>query len=240
MGVFSFQETKNITTGEGGMVITNNPGFARKARLIRNHGESVPDASWDDESLVNLIGANYRMTELTAAMGLAQVDKLNRNNCERSRNYHYLNKGLKGLPGLATVELRKGCVPHIYPLLYDQKSTGVERGKVLAALRSEGIPVGSGYLRTMYENPIFLRKIAYGKGHCPWSCHLYGQKREYKAGDCPVAEELIRDKFIWFYHLNRPNTVADMADVVAAFRKVFSNIEVLRKSSVNIKLGYKW
>ncbi|MDD5072706.1 MAG: DegT/DnrJ/EryC1/StrS family aminotransferase [Candidatus Omnitrophica bacterium] len=240
LGVFSFQETKNITTGEGGMVITNDPGLARKARLIRNHGESVPDISWDEGSLSNIVGMNFRMTELTAAVGIAQLKKLDRNNSERLRNYRSLSKGLKGLPGLSAVELQEGVIPHVFPLIYDKAKTGVERAKVLAALKAEGIPAGSGYLKTMYDNPIFLRKIAFGKGHCPWSCHLYKAKREYKRGDCPVAEDLIKEKFIWFYHINRPNGRDDMRDVVAAFKKVFGNLAELRGRSVKTDLGYKW
>ena len=240
LGVFSFQETKNMTTGEGGMIITNNAEFAKRARLIRNHGESVPDISWDDDSLVNLVGMNFRMTELTAALGVAQLEKLDRNNHSRVRNYQYLYDGLSSIPGLRVLELKKGAIPHIVPMLYDQQKTGVERNKILAALKAEGIPVGSGYVRTMYENPIFLRKIAYGKDHCPWSCHLYNAKREYKQGDCPVAENLIKEKFIWFYHLNRPNTIADMQNVIDAFKKVFANIGQLRNRDISINLGYKW
>ena len=70
IGVFSFQETKNITTGEGGMLVTKSPVLAKRARLIRNHGESVPLNSWKNNMLANRIGMNFRMTELTAAIGL--------------------------------------------------------------------------------------------------------------------------------------------------------------------------
>lgn len=240
MGIFSFQETKNMMTGEGGMIITSNPEFAKKARLIRNHGESVPDDTWDDESLVNLVGMNFRMTELTAALGVAQLDKLDRNNMVRSENANYLAEQLEGLSGLKNCGFKDEEVPHIFPLLYDENETGVNRVKILAALRAEGIPVGSGYLRLMYENPVFLRKVAYGTGQCPWSCHLYGRPREYSRGDCPKAERLIKERFIWFYHINRPNTLEDMEDVVKAFKKVFCSLEKLKDSEIETRIGYKW
>ena len=240
LGVFSFQETKNITTGEGGMVVTDNPEFARKVRLIRNHGESIPDMSWDAGALINIVGLNFRMTELSAGLGLAQLAKLMENNRIRTENACYLAERLKGLPGITVPEYDEGDVPHIFALLYDMEATGVGRPKILAALRAEGIPVGSGYLRTMYENPLFLKKIAYGKDHCPWSCHLYKSPREYKPGDCPVAEGLLREKFIWFYHIGRPNTQKDMDSVADAFAKVFENIETLKKADVNTEIGYKW
>jgi dTDP-4-amino-4,6-dideoxygalactose transaminase len=239
-GVFSFQETKNMMTGEGGMIVTKNAPIAKRVRLIRNHGESIPDDSWDDDSLANIVGMNFRMTELTAALGVAQLEKLDENNRIRSRNSDFLRDGLKGLPGISIPAHQAHAVPHIFAMLYDEKITGVGRSKVLAALRAEGIPVGSGYLRTMYENPIFLKRVAYGKDNCPWSCHLYGTKREYKQGDCPVAEGLLRKAFIWFYHINRPNTISDMRDVIKAFRKVFADLGALKRNKIEGAIGYKW
>jgi len=239
-GVFSFQETKNIMTGEGGMVVTSDPGIARKVRLIRNHGESIPDETWDDESLVNVVGMNFRMTEMTAALGIAQVEKLDENNRPRVENARFLCDKLKEIPGITVPLYNDGVVPHVLPLLYRQSDTGVERIKVLAALRAEGIPVGSGYLRLMYENPIFLRKIGYGREQCPWSCHLYDQKREYKQGDCPEAEKLLKERFVWFYHINRPNGIAEMEDVVRAFERVFSEMDTLRKYDAEKEIPYKW
>ena len=101
LGVFSFQETKNITTGEGGMVTTKDPVLAKRVRLIRNHGESIPDNSWDDSALANLVGMNFRMTELTAALGVAQIGKLDENNRTRTANAQMLADRLRDLPGLS-------------------------------------------------------------------------------------------------------------------------------------------
>jgi perosamine synthetase len=240
IGVFSLQETKNFMTGEGGMVLTDNPHYAKRVRLIRNHGESIPDENWDDDMLVNLVGMNFRMTELTAALGVAQLSKLAENNRIRTENSMFLCEALNGLPGLGLPVFKDGTVPHVFPMLYDSTATGVGRPKILAALRAEGIPVGSGYLRLMYENPIFIKKIAYGKNHCPWSCHLYNSERNYGSGDCPVGEALLQKRFIWFYHINRPNTVEDMHSVAEAFRKVFGSLDLLKKAEVNVSIPYKW
>lgn len=240
MGVYSFQETKNIMTGEGGMIVTNNPDLARKARLIRNHGESIPDEAWDDASLINIVGFNFRMTELTAALGISQLDKMDDNNSIRTENAVLLENELHGLLGIDSPKIKEGTVPHVFSILYNESVTGIERHKILAALRAEGITVGSGYLRLMYENPLFIKKIAYGKDHCPWSCHLYGKERIYKSGDCPVGEDLLRKRFIWFYHINRPNTKDDMFDVSKAFKKVFNNLDDLRNAKADFKIPYKW
>ena len=65
-------------------------------------------------------------------------------------------------------------------------------------------------------------------------------KRHYKSGDCPTGENLLREKFIWFYHINRPNGITEMKDVVNAFEKIFENIELLKKSEIITEIGYKW
>lgn len=241
LGVFSFQETKNMMTGEGGMIITRSAALARKCRLIRNHGESIPDETWPDEDLVNVVGMNFRMTELTAALGVAQLGKLDSNNRARLENTARLTSGIQGIEGLSPAPFPEDAVPHIVPLVYDEKVCGVPRDDILRALRAEGIPVGSGYLRLMPDNPVFQRKIAFGRKGCPWSCHLYGGNADYGIERFPVAQDLIKNKFIWFYHIHAPNTPADMDDAVAAFRKVFGNLDVLKKDDFEKgKLGYKW
>ncbi|MDA8419207.1 MAG: DegT/DnrJ/EryC1/StrS family aminotransferase [Desulfobacteraceae bacterium] len=238
-GVFSLQETKNFQTGEGGLLATNDPAIARKARLIRNHGESVPDASWDDEDLANVVGFNFRMTELTAAFGVGQMGKLSENNRVRADNARYLTKALAAIPGLRPVPFKPDWVPHILPMLYDAEATGVPRALVLRALREEGVPVGSGYTRLMHENPLFVRQVAYGRHGCPWKCA--GEGYTAPAYPCPTAEDLLRHRFIWFYHINRPNGLAEMEQVVEAFLKVFSSLEELKNCPQGeVALGYKW
>lgn len=238
LGVFSLQETKNITTGEGGMVTTDDPELAARTRLVRNHGESVPDDSWDDADLAGLVGYNFRMTELTAALGIAQLKKLDANNAQRHRNAQFLQKSLDGLPGLSVPPLPPGSVCHILAMLYDEGRAGVPRASVVHALRAEGVPVGTGYTRLMYENPLFLRRRALGRGGFPFTA---GRDVVYRRGDCPVAERLVRERFIWFYHVNRPNGEKDMQDVVDAFRKVFGALDALKDFDPSgRKLAYKW
>lgn len=238
-GIFSLQETKNFQTGEGGLLATNDPAIARKARLIRNHGESVPDDTWSDEDLVNVVGFNFRMTELTAAFGVAQMAKLPENNRIRAENTRYLTKALSGLPGLLTVPFDAEWVPHIMPMLYDAEKTGVSRSLVLRALREEGVPVGSGYVRLMGENPLFTRRVAYGRTGCPWTCA--GEGYIPPIFPCPIAKNLLHDRFIWFYHINRPNGPAEMAQIAEAFHKVFGGLEELKNCPESESaLGYKW
>jgi len=227
-GVFSFQETKNMMTGEGGMIITRNPDLARKCRLIRNHGEVVADDSYSPEDLI--VGYNFRMTELTAALGVEQLKKLTDNNAVRNRNAEYLRRHLGRLKGLTMPyvppEVDYQC--HIFGMLYDDTATGVPRKVLVKALHEEGIPIGTGYVRLMYEHPIFLKQSAFGSSGFPFRGPWSDGKVRYERGMCPIAEDLIYRKFLWFYQLHPPAEEADMADVVAAFEKVYANMDRLR------------
>ena len=234
VGVFSFNEPKNIQTGEGGMIVTNDPLIAKKCRLIRNHGEGITDYSWTDEQLVNVIGHNFRMTELTAALGVAQITRLDELNQARVENARYLSRNLSNIDGLLMPHFSENSVPHVFPMRY--VGTKVSRNKIIKALCAEGINVGMGYLKPMYANEMFLRGIAYGRHNYPWT----GSKVKYNIGDCPIAENLIKNEFIWFYQIAAPNDISDMADVVLAFKKIFGGLDELNNLAIDESIQYKW
>ena len=235
-GVFSFQQSKNIMTGEGGMIVTDDPEIARRCRLILNHGEVALDAQHGPEDLANIIGCNFRMPELCAAVGRAQLRKLDAVNDWRTRNANILREEFRDLPGLRLPpSQRRGNtpaedVPHLFVALHDADEMGIPREVFVAALRAEGVPVGTGYVRTMYANPTFLQQVAYGTGGCPWTCQRNGDAnapRRYEMGMCPVSERLLDKEFLWFYHIAHASTEADMADIGHAVRKVIGQREAL-------------
>ncbi len=229
MGVYSLNHPKNITSGEGGIVVTNDAALARHIRLTRNHGEVVPDDSWSGEDLVNVVGFNMRMTEITAGIGLVQLDKLQANNSARNENFLLLARGIAGIPHLTfrNAASHTDRVVHVCPFEYDQNSAGVSRDLIVRALRAEGIPVGTGYPRLLHMHPMFLRKIAFGRGGWPFC--LNRDVQNYSRGLCPVAEELAGNRLITFAAVHRPCGEADMKDVADAFQKVFGQLDALRE-----------
>ena len=100
-GVFSFQQSKNIMTGEGGMICTHDPEIARGARLISNHGEVAFDNSPDPSDMANMVGFNFRLPELCAALGRAQLRKLDTVNAWRIRNADILREELSNITGIS-------------------------------------------------------------------------------------------------------------------------------------------
>jgi perosamine synthetase len=236
-GVFSFQQSKNIMTGEGGMIITDDAEIARKARLILNHGEVVMEDHHSDADLVNVVGCNFRMPELCAAVGRAQLRKLDTVNEWRNRNYRHLVDRLAGVPGFESPYVPQDVdyICHAAAFLYDAAETGLARDLFVAAVRAEGIPMGTGYTRTMYENPTFLRRIAFGDGGSPWTDGPETSPVTYRKGQCPVAESLLSEKFLWMYHVAHPSTADDMEDVAKAIEKVLRHADGINAHADEIR-----
>jgi perosamine synthetase len=169
LGCFSFYATKNLTTGEGGIVTTNSDALADRLRLLRNHGMR---AQYEYE----LLGFNYRMTDLQAAIGLPQLDRFDEISWTRSRNAGVLSEGLAGIEGLTLprVPARRTHAWHQYTVRVGEGAR-VDRDTLSAELRKRGI--GS---RVYYPKPVY----EYG-----W-CRDHPQVR---AGRAPVAEQIARE-----------------------------------------------
>ena len=259
VGIFSLNYHKHIHAGEGGILVTNDDKIANKLRLIRNHAEQVieaksmypekanpyPGATFTDipqgletQDLVNMMGYNFRMTEIEAAISEIQLQKLPSLIKERRKNIAYLEEGLKDIPCLHLLQPRKGT-NHVYyfqSFLFDEKVAGIHRDRFADALRAEltpltlreteGIKVVCGYLRPLYLLPLFQKKIAYGSKGFPWAAS--GREYDYSKGICPVAEDLHYNKLLT-HEYHRPGmTKKDLDDVIAVFHKVWDNIDELK------------
>jgi dTDP-4-amino-4,6-dideoxygalactose transaminase len=149
VGCFSFYATKNLTTGEGGMVTTSDGDVAERVRMLRNHGRGAGGGHVT-------VGHNYRMTDLQAAIGLAQCDTLGVRNDRRRKNAAVLNEGLHGLAGLALPVDPPGRTSSysLYTVRVTHQAP-IARGPLVAALRQLGVDSGVYYPRLVYEEPAF-------------------------------------------------------------------------------------
>lgn len=166
---FSLYATKNITTGEGGMITTNNPEVAELARQFRHHGQSAQRYEYLD------LGYNYRITDIASAIGVAQLKKVGRFTEARRLNADYYNKALFNIDGLVTPTVAKDRthVYHQYTLRVTEEFS-MSRDELVAYLKDNGVAAGIYY---------------------PKALHLFPQFKDlgYKEGDFPHAEKASRE-----------------------------------------------
>jgi len=221
IGVFSFQETKNIMTGEGGMAITPDPELAYRLRLIRNHGESMVFDSDPPERIRSALGYNFRLPEIIAALGYAQAQKIEFLNEIRRQNYEYLNKELSHLDFLEFQTITNDLdefYPYCVGLRFSQESFGINRDLFAQALRMEGIPVSTGFPRLLNENPIYPED----------------------AGKTPVARELNYESYLGFFQVGYPNTLEDMQDILGGIEKLVDHKAELIKGKKSLQVGREY
>lgn len=221
-GIFSFQESKNMMTGEGGMLITNDESIAEIARLIRNHGETITETLENRSYRSEILGWGYRMTEFEAALGRVQLRQLETWNAHRRRLAQFLNQYLRDIPGLSPQTPQPGCdhVYYVYPLLYEEKETGIPRNLFVEALKAEGIPSNAGYIKPLYLSPLYQERRAFAFRH-------YRGEASYAPGLCPVAEKLHFQQMLLIPACRPPASEQDMLDIVYAIRKILDHKEEL-------------
>ena len=234
IGVFSLNYHKHIHTGEGGIIVTNDADLAQRLQLIRNHGENVVEAM-GVKDITNMIGYNYRMTEVEAAIGIEQLKKLPRLLDERIENARFMHQALGSIKGLTSppwVELPSVHTFYTQPLKYNQQEMGVHRNEFVKALMAE-IPsavlretaplIGAGYVRPLYLQPIYQKRAAFA-----FTNERFQSDVDYSKGICPVTEQMHFNELITHEYMRPGMSRSDMEDVVRAFEKVADNIQELK------------
>ena len=226
IGGFSLNYHKHIHCGEGGLLVTNDDRLAERLRLIRNHGEAVIESN-RPEDLANILGHNFRLGEIEAAIAREQLSKLPRLIASRQAAAARITEGLSDLPGLSPPRVNPDAthVYYVYGMTLDIKLLGVEREWICSALKAEGVTgLFAGY-QNIHLLPLFQNKIAYGVSGFPWK----GLKKpestvSYEKGLCPVAEQLHDEMFLGL-NLCAHNFDNEQVDqVVSAFHKVWFSI----------------
>ena len=220
IGVFSFNVHKTIQAGEGGVLVTNDDRYALRAQMCRNHGENL--AAQHPET-GPLIGSNYRMTELTAAIGSAQLSRLDFLTKKRRALVSYLEESLRGIEGIAIPVVPKDNyhVYYVYPLLIDEKKLGISRDAFVDAMTAEGYPMSKGYVQPLHLLPLFQKKQAFNETHFPFD--YQGMTQNYTKGICPVAERLYEKEFTFTALCQHPRTKKDIDGFIRALKKVFAH-----------------
>ena len=190
IGCFSFYPSKNITTGEGGMITTNDDELAEQCRLLRHHGEP----SW---YVYNRLGYNYRMTEIQGAIGKVQLKRIDKFIEIRNKNAQYLSDAVNKLNGIVPPYVPEYCEPAFNYWIgrINPEIIGLNKLQFIERFPKSKVL----YPKPLYNTKLFQDKIAYPKG-CPWSCPFYGKEIDYNKISLPNVEKVTSEIFALDIH----------------------------------------
>lgn len=222
LAAFSFQSSKNLTAGEGGIITTNDAALAEACHSIHNCGR-VPDGVWYEH---HVISGNYRLGEFQGAVLNAQLDRLGEQTEIRDRNGRLLASRLSALPGVHPQRRPAECTRHSHHLLMlrlDTAAFGASRAAVLDALGAEGIPASAGYGYSLPDQPLFRNK-AFG----PFLPHAV-ERLDYHRTKCPNSDLICREQGLWLGQNLLLGTEEDIDDIARAFEKVHAHRHELHR-----------
>ncbi|MCA9802624.1 MAG: DegT/DnrJ/EryC1/StrS family aminotransferase [Cyanobacteria bacterium HKST-UBA02] len=225
IGVFSLNYHKHFHAGEGGICVTNSEFLAKRLQMIRNHGENVTE-NLSMTDLSNMIGFNYRMTELTAAIALEQLKDAEIHVARRERIASALSETVKDLEGITPPVVRENCrhVYYVWAARYLADQVGVSRELFSKALTAEGFPNSLGYVEPLYLLPLFQKRIALGSQGFPFNL----SDRVYEKGMCPIVEQMYEYELLEFHPCAFDLDNQQLEQLCEAFLKVFANRDKLR------------
>ncbi len=230
IGVFSLNVNKTIQTGEGAVCVTNDEDLRYRLALIRNHGEAVVGAA-GYENITNILGFNYRMTELQAAVAIEQLKKLDHMTELRLELVYSFAEGLKKYDCFVPLQkchncsCENACKPtfYVFPFRYLPKIGGVSRKELFEAVNAEGMMFYQGYVRPLYLQPIYQQKKAFKHGYPFAASENKDIRTNYFAGACPNAEQLHYEEMVINEHIRLPHTLEDVQDILQAIDKVLNS-----------------
>ncbi len=211
VAIYSFYATKNMTTGEGGMIVTDDDEIAEKCRIIRDQGQK---GKYNHV----LLGYNYRMTNIMAAIGLKQLEKLQNFTEKRQEFSRKLSKELEKIGELIKPPKEPEGHEHVYYLyacLLEEKS-GWERDDFIKALEAEGISAHPIYTTLLYQQPLY--ENIKDPNIYPYAQMLKNHLPNYKETKCPIAEETTKKAIQLPMHPKL--TEKDLKDITTAIEKL--------------------
>jgi len=175
---FSFHAVKHVTTGEGGMVVTDDPELEARIRRFRNHGISTDAHAREEKGtwyyeMVDL-GYNYRLTDIQCALGLSQLRRLPKSLARRRAIAKRYDKAFASMAGVEPIAVSPDVLHayHLYVIEIDAKQTGIDRDTAFRRLREEGIGVNVHYI-PVHLHPYYRRRFGFGPGMCPVAERAY-------------------------------------------------------------------
>ncbi|NHE58345.1 DegT/DnrJ/EryC1/StrS family aminotransferase [Cyclobacterium plantarum] len=226
-GAFSFQSSKNLNSGEGGAIITNDDMFANNAYNFHNQSRGNDG---ENSSYRSTRGTNLRLTEFQGRLLTEQMSRLQEQANRRTLNAQYLTGLLKDIPGIYPAKLYPGVTQsayHLYMFRFDKNAFAeMPKSRFLEALSAEGVPCSGGYGRMNKEN--YVQDLAKNRHYL----NLYGKStmQEWlENSNCP-QNDLLCEQAVWFGQSMLLGTKKDMEQIAEAILKIRAHAGDLAKS----------
>lgn len=233
-GCFSFQNSKNLAIGEGGAIVSDDDAFMDRCYSYHNYGNPYGSVAGEIGSGTIMIGTKLRITEYQAAIGLAQMERLEEQTELRNVNAQHLNSLIGEIPGIVPHRLYPNVTRaayHLFPFLYQKEAFNeLPRNKFLKALQAEGVPCSSGYtelnkmpfLKNAF-NSRFFQKF-YPKEQLDYE--KYAEENE-----CPLNEKLCNEQAVWIPQNVLLGSKTDMENIAFAIEKVKNNADQINRKN---------
>jgi len=227
-GCFSFQASKNLNSGEGGAILTNDADLIEKCYAFHNNSRGRRSTGYD--FTYGARGLNLRLCEFQGALLTAQMSRLERQSRTRTDNAVYLTSMLRETPGILPARMYDGCTRnayHLYMFRYKpEQFAGMPRVQFLKALNAEGIPSSGGY-DPLNREP-FLKNTLHSRSYQ----RIYSKERLARWEEqnrCPGNDQLCKEA-VWFTQNMLLGSRSDMDQIAAAVKKVHANAAALARA----------
>lgn len=224
-GCFSFQNSKNIPIGEGGAIVSDDDAFMDRCYSYHNFGNPY-GAMVGAVSAGSIIpGTKIRFTEYQAAIGLAQLKRLEGQTEKRNENAAYLKSKIEKIPGILPYKLTPDVTRaafHLFPFRYKKEEfKGLSRQKFLKALEAEGIPASGGY--TPLNKMPYLENVLKTKNYkLMYPPEMLDYKKYMDRNQCPANDQLCEEA-VWFFHSMLLADKSDMDNIATAIERIQKN-----------------
>ena len=233
-GCYSFQNSKNIPMGEGGAIVSDDEAFMDRCYSYHNYGNPYGSLIGEVGSGTIIPGNKLRITEYQAAIGLAQMARLEEQTTIRSTNAEYLKSKIKDIPGILPYRLSDKVTRaafHIFPFRYKKEEfKELSREGFLKALLAEGIPCSGGY-SPLNKMPYLENTFKTQNFKLMYQSDMLDYNKYMERNQCPIDDQVCKEA-VWFTQNMLLGDKSDMDDIAAAIYKIYSNAEKI-KTQIN-------
>lgn len=230
-GCFSFQNSKHIPMGEGGAIVSDDDDFMDRCYSYHNYGNPYGAVVGEVGAGTVIAGNKLRITEYQAAIGLAQLERLEEETTLRNKNAAYLKSQIEKIPGIIPYKLYDNVTRaafHLFPFRYNQDEfLGMPKEKFMKALRAEGVPCSGGYTplnKMPYLNNAFQSK----NFQKMYPKEMLDFNRYQEQNQCPANDKLCSEEAVWFSQSMLLAEKTDMDEIASAIEKVQKNAERIK------------